>query len=249
MVFGHAEDQGWLNGNPAGGLKAPAGAILTERDRVLTPAELAAFWRLLTSPRRGSPTESQLLKRRALILLLLTGARASEVLNRCRKHFDLNASTMTITDGKTSASNRTIPLSPVALQTVKEVLAATPAEGDALLFPTPGAKRAGQPITSDGLANEVSAIVEALGHTQPEPWTAHDTRRTIISWMEGSGVDTEVVRRLVGHVGRDVHEKVYSRNPRLDEQRKAVNAYEAYVSSLAVPAGGNVVSITKENTA
>lgn len=250
MVFGHAEDQGWLNGNPASGLKAPAGAILTERDRVLTPGESGDLWRFLTAPGCSAKTPGQERKRRALTIIMLTGCRASEVLNRKRGDFDLEASTMTIRDGKTAASNRTVPLSPVALNAVKEVLALIPADPDALLFPTPGARRAGQPITSDCLANEVSAIVEALGHTQPEPWTCHDLRRSIVTWMEGDGVDTAVVRRIVGHVAGDVHSRTYDRSTRMEDMRAAVLAYERHVSSLAAPRGGNVVSInTKEKSA
>lgn len=245
MVFGHGEDQGWLNANPASGLKAPAGAVLTERDRVLTPAELGGLWAFLTAPKASAKTDGQHTKRQALLIIMLTGSRASEVLNRRRRDFDLNAATMTISDGKTAASNRTVPLSPVALQTVKDVLGGIPADADALLFPTPGHKRAGQPITSDALANEVTQIVTALGHTQPEPWTCHDLRRSFTSHLEGSGIHTEIVRRLVGHVGRDVHSRVYDRSERLEDMRDAVLAFERHVSGLGAPQGGNVVSITK----
>lgn len=245
MVFGHAEDQGWLPANPAVGLKAPAGAVLTERDRVLTPAELGDLWAFLTAPNASAKTDAQKLKRQALVIIMLTGSRASEALNRRRKDFDLSAATMTITGAKTAASNRTVPLSPAALQTARDVLAATPADPDALLFPTPGYKRAGLPITSDAFANEVALITKALGHTQPEPWTAHDLRRTLVSWMEGpGGIHTETVRRLVGHVGQDVHQRVYSKDPRMEEQRAAVCAYERHVSGLAQPKGGNIVNLT-----
>jgi integrase len=245
-IFGYAEDNAWLPANPAAGLKSPPGAVLTERDRVLSPVELADLWRLLTSPGRGSNTPAKELKRAALLVIMLTGSRSSEVLNRRRKDFDLNAATMTIRDGKTTASNRTVPLSPVALQTINDILGGIPTQGDALLFPAIGK---GKALTSRMLAKEVALIATALGHDKPDIWGAHDLRRSCVSWMEGSGVDTQVVRKLVGHVGQDVHSKVYDRSTRLEDQRAAVLAYERHVSGLAQPKGGNVISITKGTTA
>jgi integrase len=246
-IFGFAEESGWLPANPAAGLRAPKGAVLTERERTLTDEELSGLWRLLTVPGRGAKTEGQKLKRAALVIIILTGARASEVLNRRRRDFDLNAATMVITDGKTDASNRTVPLSPVALQTVMDVLAATPANPDALLFPARGKDTATGSAT---FAREVADIVEALDHDTPHEWTCHDLRRSFVSWMEGEGgVPTEVVRRLVGHAARDVHSRVYDRSARLEDMKSAVLAYEKHVSSLAAPQGGNVVSITRGKSA
>jgi integrase len=245
-VFGYAEESGWLPANPAAGLRSPAGAKLTERERTLTDTELADLWRLLTSPGRGASTDGQRLKRDALLVILLTGTRASEVLNRQRRDFDLENSTMTITNGKTDSSNRTIPLSPVALAVVKDVLTATLSGPNTCPFPSPGPKQGGKAMTASALAKEVKIIAKSLGHTQPVIWTAHDLRRTLISWMEGpGGVSTEVVRRLVGHAAKDVHSRVYSRDPRMEDMRKAVLAYERHVAALAAPKDSNVIPINQ----
>ena len=144
---------------------------------------------------------------------------------------------MRITDGKTDNSNRTVPLPPTALAVIREVVSVTPAAPTACLFPSPGPLHRGEPITPSTFAKEVSNIVKDLGHTQPTTWTAHDLRRTFISYLEGSSVSSDVVRRLVGHSAGDIHSRVYDRSERLEEMRAAVLKFEAHVAAVRAPKG------------
>ena len=50
-------------------------------------------------------------------------------------------------------------------------------------------------------------MVRELGLESHKP---HDTRHTCVSMLTAAGIKPELRRKIVGHSGKDVHEKVYT---------------------------------------
>jgi integrase len=237
--FGFCTDKGWLEVNPAIRLPKPVSEV--KRERVLSRTELGEAWNALQEALRGEGA-MPIVYPRVLALLAVTGCRASEITGLRRKSVDLDNGTIEIVAGKTAASNRILPVGPTAralLVKAIEAMGESPAP-DALLFPMP---RAGGVIDSYDISKAARVLVADLKHRR---WTPHDLRRTLVTQAHELGIDGDVVRRIAGHVGVDVHAAVYDRSRQLDKVRDALAQYEAFV--LACAAGveqkeSNVVSL------
>ena len=57
--------------------------------------------------------------------------------------------------------------------------------------------------------------------------TPHDCRHTFISLLDGAGVNKTIIKKLVGHAGGDITEKVYTHKT-LEQLREAVETLTAY---------------------
>jgi integrase len=226
--FGWCADKGWLAASPA--IRLPKPVVEVKRDRVLSPVELGEAWIALQDAQRDA--SMPLAYARVLALLMLTGARASEITSLRRGAVDLGGGSITIESGKTAASRRVLPLPatarPLLASTIEDI--DTDAPG-ALLFPMPRAR--GQ-IPSLDISKAARVLVERLGHKR---WTPHDLRRTLITGLHELDVDGDVARRVAGHVGPDIHASVYDRSRQLDKVRDALTAYEGFVLKCAAKVG------------
>ncbi len=155
--------QGWISYEL--GRNMPKPATETARDRTLNSLEMGQLWNTLDDARQGRgivlPVYASV-----LAMLALTGCRCSEVTGLKVSDVDLRNGLMSIKGGKTTASNRTLPLPPLARSILESQVAAAPeGEPTALLFPSP---RAGTVLPSNEISRAARDLVKALAQ---QPWT------------------------------------------------------------------------------
>ena len=171
---------GWRDDNPARGIeKYPE----EKRDRWLDEDELGRLWEVLDRyPMRPTAT--------ALKLLLLTGARKSEVMHAQWEHFDLKAGIWTKPSHMTKQKKTEhLPLSEEALFLLKELKACN--HPSPYLFP---GKIEGKPI------QETKTFWRsALKKAGLENVRIHDLRHTHASHLVSSGLSLSIVGKLLGH--------------------------------------------------
>ena len=226
--FAYCAMQGWASHDL--GAKLPKPAAEKAKDRTLLSSgpnnELGVLWNALAdAAAAGGPILPS--HARILQLLAITGARCSEITNLTATVVNLEAGVMRITDGKTDASNRVVPLAPAARAVFEAQVASTTTATD-LVFPSP---RAGAVIPSNEISRSCRKLVKLLKLT---PFTPHDLRRTAISIMAEAGVDGDIRRRITGHQAPDIHGRIYDRAQRLDDMRAALLVIEtAYAAAAA----------------
>ena len=238
-LFGWCASQGWVPGDLARNLPKPAKE--TAKDRTLTPGEAGALWLMLEECTAGGGPIPQV-HARVLQLLALTGCRCSEITSITRQRIDPDNGLLTVTGGKTQASNRTLPLTAAARGVIEPQAAVGEKEQD-LLFPSP---RVGKVIPSNEISRSARELVKLLKHTS---WTPHDLRRTAITVMAEAGIDGDIRRRVTGHQAADIHGRIYDRAARLEDMRAALLVVERWYTDAAAKVAaadqGNVVSIRK----
>lgn len=241
--MGWCGTQGWVSADLATKLPKPAAETPKARtlDAAETNNEVGAIWNLLTEfADTGAVIPAP--HGRILQLLALTGARCSEITRLTAAHVNLKAGTFEITDGKTAASNRLIPMTPVVCAIIDEALVSA---GQGLLFPS---ARAHTVVPSNEISRSCRKLVKLAGVA---PFTPHDLRRTAISLMAEAGIDGDIRRRITGHQATDVHGKIYDRALRLGDMRAGLLVVEQHYTAAAAQAAAkaaakaaNVISIS-----
>jgi integrase len=216
-----ADARGLIVVSPCKGVKAPASE--TSRDRVLGDDEIRAAWRAFDEV--GWPF-GPIGK-----LLLLTGARRSEIAKATWSEIDLAAKTLTLPGSRTKNGDpNMIPLSDAAV----EILEALPrVEGKAgFVFTTTGGAVAVSGFTYFMQAVERSMAVE-LGKAPPR-WVLHDLRRTVATNLQRLGVRLEVTEAILNHLSgsRAGIVGVYQRHNWADEKRAALDAWARQLDAI-----------------
>lgn len=176
----------YLSVNPARFVKLPKGhgTPVTPR-RALLPAELAAC--LSAADDAGNIGA-------AYRVMVLTGARCSDLANMRWSRTDLTNGTAVITKGKTRAAERTITLDETVCavlrahrkdQAAARLAAHSWADPDAVFT-----REDGTPMTAGYLSDRIKRKV---------PFSAHYARHTFITNAAAGGVPLEDLRRHVGH--------------------------------------------------
>lgn len=222
-----------LEANPCQGAGRPSKP--KARERVLSDVEVAALWRVVE--RQDEPWRS------AVMLLLLTGQRRSEVFEAKRREFDLKASMWTVPAGRAkNGVAHLVPLSAPAKAIVEGILND---EGSDWLFPADG--------NPDNPASGISKAVERmraglraeLGDDVPQ-WSLHDIRRTVATGLQRLGIRFEVTEAVLNHVSgsKGGIAGVYQRHNWADEKRTALDAWAAELQRILQGAkADNVVPI------
>ena len=155
------------------------------RDRVLTDAEIKAFWK--SAYQMGYPFEP------FYKLLLLTAQRRDEVAGLRRSEIDLAKATWTIPAERTkNGKEHLVHLSPQAVR----ILDGLPATSE-LLFTTTGS------TSISGFSRvkrALDASIEKALRGTLKPWRVHDLRRTAASGMAALGFQPHIVERVLNHV-------------------------------------------------
>jgi integrase len=223
-----AVERGVIEASPIVGFRA---SRETPRERTLSDEEVRRLW-ASTAP--GS-LHIEPSTRLATRLLLLTGARASEV---CAAHWDeidTNAAEWIIPAARTkNGREHRVPLSDPAMAIVRE--AAALRMGDWLL----SAASAEGHVTPSGVLHAGQRI---LGGDV----TTHDIRRTVATGLQKLGVRLEVTEAVLNHVSgsRAGVVGVYQRHTWSDEKRAALDAWATHIEQLVAggDAGANVVRL------
>ncbi|CAM5774929.1 integrase [Labrys miyagiensis] len=154
----------------------------------------------------------------ALRLIILTAARAGEVLNAKADEFDLTAKTWTIPAHRMKANRQhRVPLSAGAVEVVQDLLLLN---GEWLV---PGARR-GRPLTSEACLK----LAERMGFDT----TTHGLRSSFRDWCgEVTSFPRELVEESLAHaIGSDV-ERAYRRRDSLERRRALMEAWGSYCVS------------------
>ena len=197
------------------------------RQRTLADAEINAFWRAIE--RLGYPFGP------ALQLLLLTGARKSEIGAGRWHEIDRFNSLWTIPPERfKSETSHLIPLSATALQIIEELPRGKLGDHvfSADLGSTPVRGWGNVKIRLDKL------MAEELG-TAPEPWVIHDLRRTVRTRLASLKVSDIVAEMVIGH-GKKGLQRVYDQHTYESEMREALELWAAKLRDIIEPPPPNV---------
>ena len=220
----HAK-RGAVASNPFATL--PAFGPRVSRERVLSDLELAAVWHAA----EAMPGSFG----RIVQLLILTGARRSEVAGMLWSELDAELETWSIgRDRMKAGAAHVVPLSPQARTLLSEI-----DRGDGLVLP---GDRPGRPV--GGWSKGKAALDRA---TSVEGWTLHDLRRTVATGLQRLGVRLEVTEAVLGHTSgsRGGIVGVYQRHDWATEKRGALDAWGRHVEAIVNGEGAteNVVKL------
>ena len=164
-LFNWAVDRSIVDATPAARIERPGKE--TERNRVLTDAEIAALWAAWEG--QGWPF-GPLFK-----LLLATGQRRSEVAGMRWQDVDLDQSLWIIPREQTKSDRaHEVPLSALAI----EILDGQPRMHAELVFPD--CRHGRNPVSG---FSKAKAITDKLVGDAAAPWRLHDLRRTAATGM------------------------------------------------------------------
>lgn len=200
------------------------------RQRTLTDAEIVAFWR---ATERMEYPYGPLCQ-----LMLLTGARKSEVAGARRREFDLKKKLWSIPPERfKSNATHLVPLTNQAISIIEELPELN--KGDYLFSTTLGER----PVTAFANAKERldSFVTEELGQALP-PFVLHDLRRTVRTRLASLRVSDLVAEMIIGH-GRRGLQRVYDQHSYEPEMREALELWSARLMSVIAPPPENVVAL------
>ena len=229
IVLGHARSLfNWAINRGTYGLETspcdrikPAALIGAKepRQRVLSDAEIAAVWHGERNVRYPFGPLYQ--------LLLLTGARKSEVSGAKWSEFDLKKKIWTVPPERfKSNASHLVPLSDAAVAIIEALPRFT--KGDHLFTTTYGEK----PISgfSKGKARIDKLVKEELG-ASPPAWVIHDIRRTVRTRLASLRISDLVAEMVIGH-GRKGIQRVYDQHTYEAEMREALELWAARLRDI-----------------
>jgi integrase len=229
--------------NPVANVPKPASEA--PRDRVLTDAELALIWQAT-----GGEQDHE----RIVRLLLLTGARREEIGSLDWAEIDGALWTLPRVRSKNALPHE-VPLGPLALAQLPPRPTAR-----ALVFGEGLGGFSGWSRGKERLDGRISALMRTAflenhgrGPTEDEvtirPWTLHDLRRTLSTWLSETGTEPHIVEALLNHVSGAAKRGVagvYNKAQYREPKRAAIARWEEHVRGLVgLPrlATSNVVAL------
>lgn len=241
QVFSYAIAEELVEVNPAMGLPPPAQQ--KPRVRVLTDAELKAWWAALEKPDglrlpvKEGQDEGEVVTvgrpmRIALQLATLLLQRRGEIAGMAVAELNLDEGTWLIPGERAkNGKSHLVPLPPRAVKLIRDALAL--AKGDSKEDPAhvfPSRHREG-PFRPDSLSHAMAELTTALGIDDATP---HDLRRTGSTAMtsERLGVSPFIRSKVLGHTsdaggGSAVSAAHYDANLYVAEKRRALEAWES----------------------
>jgi integrase len=200
--------------NPCANIKPPRAP--QQRDRVLSAAEMKAFWTAADSV--GEPV-TQLLK-----FLLLTGCRRDEA--RCMRRSELSADGSLWELPSTRTKNKRVhqlPLPKLAQDIIKSVRRIS---GSDFIF----TKNGRVPVRFNSYCKRpLDAVMQPT-----TPWVIHDLRRTAATGMAEIGISPHIVEAVLNHVSgsKSGVAGIYNRAQHKDAKADALEAWAAHVESI-----------------
>jgi integrase len=227
-MFGWLIRQRRIDKNPCAGVARPDAP--KARDRVLTNAEIVAFWRACDEV--GEPF-GQLLK-----LLLLTGSRLNEVAGMTRGELSEDGLTWSLSGRRTKNGRpHVVPLSPLAREILATVKPIAGAAGFA--FSTTGRS----PVSGwSKVKHRLDGAMQIA-----ECWRIHDLRRTAATGMAELGIAPHIVEAALNHVSgaKAGVAGSYNRAVYADERRQALERWAAHIEGLVLGRKAGVLSLAR----
>ena len=134
-----------------------------------------------------------------MLILLYTGMRVSEMLDIYTKDVDIDGGFMRGGNKSFAGINRLIPIHSKIMPLIKKYY--NPDNEYLITYPD------GRHIT---YANYRDTYWDRIMPTLNMSHLPHDTRHTFISNMDSAGANTVATKRIVGHAGNGITEKVYT---------------------------------------
>ena len=217
-IFGKAVEWGYLDANPASGIRITGKKV--DRDRFLQPDELPRFFAALAE-------EPIAAARDFILLALLTGARRANLCAMRWLEIDLSNCTWRIPRTKNDEP-QTVTLCPEAVLVLEARRASTP--GD---FVFPGTGASGHYVEPRKAVERVMRRAGIpFGRKVPNGVTLHDLRRTLGSWQARTGASLAIIGKSLNHKSPQAT-AIYARLD-LDPVRQSVNT----ATSAMLEAGG-----------
>ena len=145
-----------------------------------------------------------------VLILLYTGMRCGEMLQLEKADVHLRQRYIRITRSKTAAGIRVIPIHHRIAPLIEARMACP---GDALICDDTGRPyNYGRYCT---IWRTVMHLIRADGHT------THDCRHTVATLLDNAGANETAKRRILGHAGGDITERVYT-HKNLRQLRKCI---------------------------
>lgn len=133
-----------------------------------------------------------------VLILLYTGMRCGELLSIRKRDVSLRQGTIKVTHSKTLAGIRTIPIHHRILPLIA---ARMESPGDTLI-----ADSTGRLYTYGRYSTVWDKVMGLIGGHH----TTHDCRHTVATLLDNAGANEVAKRRILGHAGGDVTERVYT---------------------------------------
>lgn len=249
-----------IDQNPARLLKPKdfAATASKPRDRVLSLEELHKLWLALDQSETVSKFDENipsmsLITITAIKILLLTGARRSEVAAMQWKELDLNISVWTLSSERTkNGQSHTIYLSNLAIEMIERLKPITGCSG--FVFDT-GYYEQGGHIHPDTLTGAIAKlrgaskgskkkIIVDSSLSDMKPFSIHDLRRSAATaWGEYLKTDPHVIERMLNHQPLNKLVATYQRAKYTDEQKEAWLAWGKMVEQYITQDPDNVAPI------
>jgi integrase len=226
-LFRWALQQRKVTVNPASGVWHPGAP--PARERVLTNAEIVAFWRACEQidPPYGAVAR----------LLLLTGARLNEVAGMRREELSEDGTTWTVPSER-SKNHRSLVLALPPL--ARDIVGKLPMIDGGFVFTTTGQRA----VTSWTRAK--AELDAAMG--TPAPWRLHDLRRTAATGMADLGILPHVIEAVLNHVSgaKAGVAGIYNRSTYAPEKAAALTRWAAHIEGLIGKSPtGEVIPLTR----
>jgi integrase len=228
----HSEAMGWIDHTPLPrkGMRIAAPPPAS-RKRFLTDQELKAVW---------DAAETQVPKSRCFLrMLILTGARESEVAGVSIGELDLDAGLWSIPANRSKNKiGYTLPLSPVLISDLRAVMPNHDAG--------PTYKLLGH-IKGSGMVS-FSRLKRAIDRESGvRNWRLHDLRRTCRTGLAKLGISDEIAERCINHVSGDQMVGIYNQHRYAEEIVAALGRWQAHVMDLVSgPATAEVVPLRRK---
>jgi len=227
-AIGHAEAADLVGRNVAALVRPPTGCE-GRPSKAMSLDEARALLATAAGMSRSAPGADERARgayslHAYVVLLLTTGMRPEEARALRWDHVDLDAETVAVWrsdraggDTKTPKSRRTLKLSKMAVDALRERKAAQAAarlkagalwHDTGLVFTT----SVGTMLDQHNIRRQFRVITKAAG--LGEDWVPRELRHTFVSIMSAGGVPTEEIARVVGHKQTSTTELVYRRELR-----------------------------------
>ena len=200
--FGWLVERGYLNHSPADHIKPRHKE--SERDRVLSDAEIKAIW---NAAEAMSGPYSAWLK-----LLLLCGQRRVETASMRRSQIIDGSWHLSATDTKNKQPH-IIPLPNQAQRLVDQLIEK---EGNFLIK---SGRNGDRPVNG---FSKAKLQMDRLSGVQN--WKFHDLRRTVATNLTKLGIDRLILQKIINHAERGVTQ-IYDRYSYMDEKREALQKW------------------------
>ncbi|AVR87518.1 Mobile element protein [Thauera aromatica K172] len=232
-LFGKAVEWGYLDYNPAQGVKVAGKKV--SRDRFLQADELPRFF--------AAVAEEDPAMRDFILLALLTGARRA---NLCAMHWrelDLSSGVWRIPRTKNDEPQN-VTLCPEAVAILE---ARKDSTGGGFVFPSKSAS--GHMVEPQKAVIRVMARAEIpYGRDVPNGVTLHDLRRTLGSWQARTGASLAIIGKSLNHKSPQAT-AIYARLD-LDPVRQSVNtATAAMLEAAGLKDKADVVTLPTKRSA